>query len=133
MHIANDHFEDIIYFLTIGTAPQGYFVQQKKELVTPAVYFTVITIHLYRMGHDEILRRYVPEFEREQILAKAHGGVVGRHYVSCAIAQKVLHTGLWWPTLHQDSKAYCWAYDVCQRMGKLSRRDEMPLQPQVML
>lgn len=28
--IANGHFEDIIHFLTIGTMPQGYSVQQKK-------------------------------------------------------------------------------------------------------
>lgn len=26
------------------------------------------------MGNDEILRRYVPEFEQGQILAEAHGG-----------------------------------------------------------
>ena len=89
-------------------------MQQKKELVTQAVDFTVIASHLYKMGHDEILYRYVPEFEREQILAEAHGGVAGRHYAGRATAQKVLRYGLWWPTLHQDSKAYCQAYDVCQ-------------------
>ena len=58
------------------------------------------------MGNDEILRRYVPEFERGQILAEAHGGVAGEHYVGYATAQKILRAGLWWPTLYQDSKAY---------------------------
>jgi len=85
------------------------------------------------MGHDEILRRYVPEFEREWILVEAHGWVASRHYAGRTTAQKVLRSGLWWPTLHQDSKAYCQAYDVCQRTRKLSQRDEMPLQPQVTL
>jgi len=33
------------------------------------------------MGIDEILRRYVPKFERTSILAEAHGGVAGGHYV----------------------------------------------------
>jgi hypothetical protein len=41
--------------------------------------------------------------------------------------------GLWWPTVHKDSKEYCQKCDVCQRVGKPSRRDEMPLRPQVTL
>ena len=95
--------------------------------------FSVIAGHLYKMGNDEILRRYVPEFERSQILAEAHGGAAGGHYAGCATAQKILRAGLWWPTLHQDSKAYCKACDICQRTGKPSRRDEMPLNPQMTL
>eukprot|EP00253_Pinus_taeda_P003223 PITA_03223 len=76
---------------------------------------------------------YVPEFERGKILTKAHGGVVGGYYVGCATTQKILHVGLWWPTLHQDSKAYCRACNVCQWMGKSSWRDEMLLKPQMTL
>jgi hypothetical protein len=37
------------------------------------------------------------------------------------------------PTLHKDSKEYYRACDVCQRVGKPSRRDEMPLAPQLTL
>ena len=54
----------IIHFLTTGTTPQGYSVQQKKELVIHVADFTVIAGHLYKMGNDEILHRYVPEFKR---------------------------------------------------------------------
>jgi len=36
----------------------------------------VIAGHLYKMGNDKILRKYVLEFERGQILAKAHGGLL---------------------------------------------------------
>lgn len=43
--------------------------------------FSVIVGNLYKMGLYEILRRYVPEFERTSILAEAHGGVAGGHYV----------------------------------------------------
>ncbi len=89
--------------------------------------FTVISGHVYKMGNDEILRRYVPEFERRQILAEAHGGVAGRHYVGHATTQKILRVGLWWPTLHQVSKAYCRACNMCQWTGKPSRRDEISL------
>eukprot|EP00253_Pinus_taeda_P003181 PITA_03181 len=133
MHVADGHFEDIIHFLATGTAPKGYTVHQKKELVVRAANFSVIVGHLYKMGTDKILRGYVPEFERSSILADTHGGVTGDHYGGRATAQKILRAGLWWPTLHQDSKAYCKACNVCQRTGKPSQRDEMPLNPQMTL
>ena len=63
VYVTDGHFEDIIIFLTIGTAPKEYTIQQKKELVVCMADFFVIAGHLYKMGNDEILRRYVPEFK----------------------------------------------------------------------
>ena len=64
VHIPYRHFKDIIHFLTTRTASKEYSVQQNKELAVCATEFSVIVGHLYRMGNDEILRRYVPEFEQ---------------------------------------------------------------------
>lgn len=64
---------------------------------------------------------------------EAHGGAAGGHYEGREIAQKILRAGLWWPTLHQDSKNYCKACDVCQMIGRPSWRDELPLNPHMML
>ena len=41
--VVDVHFADIIQFLTTGVAPAKYSVQQKKELVTRATDFTIIT------------------------------------------------------------------------------------------
>jgi hypothetical protein len=85
------------------------------------------------MGPDKILRRCAMEVERPLILAKSHEGIAGRHYVGKTTMQKVLKGCLWWPTLHRDAKDYYRAYDVCQRFGKPSRRNEMPLVPRLTL
>ena len=53
--IANNQYEDIIHFLTMGTTPKGYTSQQKKELVVRAAEFSIIVGYLYKMGFDEIL------------------------------------------------------------------------------
>ena len=58
---------------------------------------------------------------------------MGGHYGGRDTAQKVLHTGLWWPTLHNDAVEYAWSCEVCQHVDKPSRRDEMPLVLQVTL
>jgi len=47
--------------------------------------FSIITGHLYKMENNEILRRYVHEFKRGKILAKAHGVAIRGHYVGYTI------------------------------------------------
>ena len=133
VHIVDSHIEDIIHVLTTGTVPKGYTSQQKKELVVRMVDFSIIGGHLYKMGSNEILRRYVLDFEQSCILTEAHGGAARGHYAGKEIVRKVLHAGLWSPTLHKDAKAYCRAYDACKITGRPSRRDELPLIPHVML
>jgi transposase InsO family protein len=85
------------------------------------------------MGPNEILRRCFMEAERPLILTESHEGIVGGHYTGKKTTQKVFRDGLWWPTLHIDAKDYYRACDVCQRVGKPSRRDDMPLAPQLTL
>lgn len=78
VRVADNHFADVIHFLTTGMAPEGYTSQQEKELVVHTIDFSVIAGHLYKMGADEILQRYVPDFEQDSILVEAQGGSCGR-------------------------------------------------------
>lgn len=54
---------------------------------------------------------------------------MGEHYVGKSIAHKIMYARLWWPTIFQDTKNYFENCDICQRVGKPSRREEMPLNP----
>jgi hypothetical protein len=49
-------------------------------MVVWAIDYSLIARHLYKMGIDSILRRYVLEYERPRILAEAHEGIVGGNY-----------------------------------------------------
>jgi hypothetical protein len=133
VHIVDEYSTYIIQYLSTGTAPQEYSTMQKKNLVVCTTDYQMITGHLYNMGADNILRRYVLEHERPRVLVESHEGIIGGNYVGKATVQKVLHEGLWWPTIHKDLKEYCQGCNVCQRIGKPKRRDEMPLRPQVTL
>ena len=59
----------------MGTAPQEYSAAQKKNLVVCATNYQLIAGHLYKMGADSMLRRYVLEHERPRVLAEAHEGI----------------------------------------------------------
>jgi len=77
------------------------------------------------------LRRCVREEEVFDILLTCHDGPCGGHFVAKGTAFKILQAGYYWPTLHQDVRRYTSQCDWCQRMGKPTPKDEMPMQPQV--
>jgi hypothetical protein len=106
---------------------------QKKNLVLRAIDYQLIARNLYKMGTENILRICVLEHERPEILVEAHEGIVGGHYAGKATAHKILDVGLWWSTIHIYAKDYFQKCDVCYRVGKPNRQDDMPLRPQVTL
>jgi hypothetical protein len=110
-----------------------YTVSQKKQLVVRTAKFSLIAGHIYNMGPNEILRRCVMEAEQPLILIESHEGIAEGDYAGKETTHKVLKAILWWPTLHRDAKDYSRACDVCQRVGKPSIRDEIPLAPQLTL
>jgi hypothetical protein len=107
--------------------PQDYNTAQKKKLLVCTTNYQLIAGKLYKMGADSILRRYTLEYEIPRVLVESHQGISGGNYSGKATMQKVLHVRLWWPMILRDLKKYC------QRVGKPSRRDKIPLRPQVTL
>jgi hypothetical protein len=85
------------------------------------------------MERNEILIRFVMEEERSMIFTESHEVIIGGHYAGKSTTYKVLRVGLWRPTLYRDAKDYYRDCDVCQRARKPSRRDEIPLSPQLTL
>ena len=67
--------------------PTNYTTQQKKNLVVKVADFMLIAVHLYKIGPDEILRRYVLEQERKCIIVEAHGELAGGHYAGKATVE----------------------------------------------
>jgi hypothetical protein len=59
----DDHFAQIVKFLSTRMAPSEYTIPQKKQLVVRVADFSLIVGQLYKMGPDEILRRFVMEEE----------------------------------------------------------------------
>jgi hypothetical protein len=97
-------------------------------MVVHTTYYQLIAIQVYKLGLDNILRRCVLDHERNDIIWECHIVVVGGHVGGKATAQKVLQARLWWATLFKSAKEYARSCDTCQRVGRPSCRDELPLQ-----
>ena len=61
-------------------------------------------------------------------MEKCHVSLYGGHFTGDKIAHKILQSDFYWLTLFK----YCFEWvkhcDVCQIIGNISRRNEMPLQ-----
>ena len=76
----DDHFFEIVQFLSIGITPHEYTIIHKKQQVVRVVEFSLIAGQLYKMGPDEILRICVMEAERPLILVESHECITRGHY-----------------------------------------------------
>jgi hypothetical protein len=97
-------------------------------MVVKEIDYQLIVGKLYKLGLDDILRRCVLDHERQDILWECHNRFARGHVGGKATMQEFFQARLWWTSLFKDEKAYSRSCDVCQRVGKPSRRDELPLQ-----
>ncbi|KAL6340810.1 hypothetical protein AAG906_031920 [Vitis piasezkii] len=84
---------------------------------------------LFKYCADQIIRKCVPEEEQQGILSHCHENACGGHFASRKTAMKVLQSGFCWPSLFKDAHIMCRSCDRCQRLGKLTRRNQMPMNP----
>jgi hypothetical protein len=75
----------------------------------------------------------VRDDEVYDILKACHDGPCGVHFDDKRTGHKILRMGYFWPIIFQDAMKYVQACDNCQRTGQTNHRDEMHLQPQVVL
>ena len=78
-----------------------------------------------------MIRRCVREDEMPDIVKAFHDEPCGEHFAKKRTAYKILSLGYYWPSLFKDTKEYVKRCDSCQRVGKPTPSNEMPLQPQV--
>ncbi|RVW66568.1 Transposon Ty3-I Gag-Pol polyprotein [Vitis vinifera] len=120
-HIAN--------FLVTGEVPSEWSAQDKRHFLAKIHAYYWEEPFLFKYCADQIIRKCVPEQEQSGILSHCHDSACGGHFASQKTAMKVIQSGFWWPSLFKDAHSMCKGCDRCQRLGKLTRRNMMPLNP----
>ncbi|KAL6310796.1 hypothetical protein AAG906_017373 [Vitis piasezkii] len=107
-HIAN--------YLVTGEVPSEWSAQDKKHFFAKIHAYYWEEPFLFKYCADQIIRKCVPEQEQSGILSHCHDSACGGHFASQKTAMK-------------DAHSMCKGCDRCQRLGKLTRRNMMPLNP----
>lgn len=113
--------------------PPHFSPKDKRKLVEKIFRFSWIDNNLFYTSPDQIMRRCVREDEIYDILHACHDESCRGHFTTKRTILKILTTGYYWPTLHQDAASYTKKCDKCQRMGCPTKSNEMPLNPQVVI
>ncbi|XP_055960668.1 uncharacterized protein LOC130015127 [Mercurialis annua] len=120
-------YADIANYLSSEIMPPDLTYHQRKKFLSDAKRFLWEEPYLFKVCGDGILRRCVPLQEMMPILSQCHSSDYAGHYGTSRTAARVLECGFFWPTLFRDAKDFVSHCDRCQRVGNISKRDEMPL------
>ncbi|KAH9696772.1 hypothetical protein KPL71_023323 [Citrus sinensis] len=122
-------YADIVNYLVTGKLPEHWTKQDKAKFFAEIKNFFWDDPYLFKYCADQIVRRCVPESEIQNILSFCHEQACGGHFSAKKTATKVLQCGFYWPTIFRDAYTFCFSCDRCQRMGSITRRNMMPLNP----
>ena len=109
--------------------PSDLFFHQRKKFMYDVKKFFWDETYLYRSCVDGLIRRFVPKCEMLSVLEACHSSPVGGHHSGIRTAHKILQCGYYWSTVHQDAHEFAKACDRSQRDGGISIRQELPLNP----
>ncbi|XP_038978648.1 uncharacterized protein LOC120108978 [Phoenix dactylifera] len=122
-------FAHIVNYLVTGEMPSDWNAQDKQKFLTEVRSFYWDDPHLFKYCPDQIMRRCVPDDEIASVLEFCHSQACGGHFSMKKTAAKILQCGFYWPSLFRDTNVYCRSCEKCQKLGALSHRNMMPLNP----
>lgn len=120
-------FADIVNYLATGFLPPHWSPQERRRFLHEVRMFSYDDPYLFKYCQDQIVRCCVPDSDQRRILEFCHLEACGGHYSSRETSAKVLQCGFYWPNLHKDAYHFCVACERCQKLGSVTRKDEMPL------
>nr|GFB96736.1 reverse transcriptase domain-containing protein [Tanacetum cinerariifolium] len=119
-------FADFANYHAGNFVVKGMSSQQKSKFFKDVKHYFVNDPFLFKICVDQVIKRCVHSQEAIDFLKSCHYGPTGRHHGLNYTAKKVFDSGFYWPIIYRDAQDLVKNYDVYQRQGKISQRDEMP-------
>ncbi|GJV34653.1 reverse transcriptase domain-containing protein [Tanacetum coccineum] len=120
-------FADFENYLVADIIPKGMTYQQKNKFFSDLKHYFWEESYLFKVCSNGMIRRCVSGSETRTILDQCHHGPTGGHYGPNVTAKKVLDSGFYWPTTIKEAHTLVRLCEACQKMGNISKRNEMPL------
>ncbi|XP_073133296.1 uncharacterized protein [Henckelia pumila] len=114
----HQEFANIVNFLVTNKMPSHWNSQDKNKFLKEVKKFYWDDPYLFKYCPDQIFRRCIPDNE-----------ACGGHFSSKKTAAKIFQCGFYWPSLFKDTHSFCKSCENCQKMGSISKRNMMPLNP----
>jgi hypothetical protein len=117
-------YANIINFMVVGYVPLG---ENKRKVIHESRLHLWDEPYLYGVCSDGLLRRCVLAEEATKIIERCHLSPYGGHYGAFHTNAKIWQSGLFWPTMYDNTKDFIQRCIPCQKHGNINARDAMPL------
>nr|GEW88146.1 reverse transcriptase domain-containing protein [Tanacetum cinerariifolium] len=120
-------FRPIHYASKTMTEEKSNYTTTEKEMLAVVYAFEkfrsylILNKSIVYTDHSAVKYLFSKKDSKEAI-----GILKASHYGPDYTAKKVFDLGFYWPTIYRDAQDLVKNYDVCQRQGKISQRNEMP-------
>jgi hypothetical protein len=122
-------FANIVNFLISGHLPTHWRNQDKRKFLNEVKNFYWDDPYLFKYCPHQIFRRCIPDNEVSSAIKFCHFEACGSHFSSRKTTAKILQSGFYWPTMFKDMHAFCKTCENSQKLGSISKRYMMPLNP----
>jgi hypothetical protein len=126
-------YANIANYLVARKVPPHLSPRERRKIIRKSARYSWIGGYLFYIGMDKEIKICVRDDDIYDLLKPFHDVPCGGHFSDKRTRHTILRMGYFWPTIFQDEKKYVQACDSCQHMSQPNHRDEMPLQPQVVL
>jgi hypothetical protein len=122
-------FANIGNFLATRDLPAHRSTQDKRKFLNEVKNFYLDDPYLFKYCPDQIFQRCIPDNEVSSVIKFCHSEACGGHFLSKKTTAKILQYGFYWPTMFKDTHAFCTTCENYQKLGSISKRHMMPLNP----
>nr|GEW66560.1 reverse transcriptase domain-containing protein [Tanacetum cinerariifolium] len=119
-------FADFANYLVSDVIPKGMTYQQKNKFFSDLKHYFWEEPYLFKVCSGGMIRRCISGAETRTSLDQCHHRPTGGHYGPNVTTKKVLDSGFYWPTIIKESHTLVRLCKACQKIGNISKRDEMP-------
>jgi hypothetical protein len=131
-HIAHNPapwYVDIVNYLVTDKMPLHWGQQDKLKFLSKVKNFFWDDPYLFKYCPNQIIKRCIPKFDQSNVISFCHDHACECHFSANKTTAKILQCEFYWPTMFGDARAYCISCERCQKLGSISKRNMMPLNP----
>uniref|UniRef100_A0A2N9FQF2 RNA-directed DNA polymerase n=1 Tax=Fagus sylvatica TaxID=28930 RepID=A0A2N9FQF2_FAGSY len=122
-------YAHIVNYLVKDFIPKTWTAQDRRKFFVEVRNFYWDDPYLFKYCPDQILRRCIPDNETFSVIKFYHTEACGGDFSIKKTTAKILQCGFYWPTMFKDTHNFCKRCLECQKLGRVTRRNMMPMSP----
>ena len=121
-------YAHIVNYLVTGSIPETWTMQDRRKFFIEVRNFYWDDLYLFKYCLVQILR-CILDNKTLNVIKFCHTEACGGRFSIKKTTTKILQCGFYWPTMFKDTYSFNKGCLECQKLGRVTRRNMMPMSP----